>query len=170
MNLAPTVSFYILSAVAVFSAIMVVTQRNLFTCALYLAAALSMVGGIFVLLGADFLAGVQILLYVGGILVIIVFAVMFSNVEETKTHPQVNEQWIPALIGCLGILTILLIGFKKSAFVEQAGAHLPTTEPIAKILLNDMILPFEVVSLVLLASLVGAVLFSKKESAKEKKQ
>jgi NADH:ubiquinone oxidoreductase subunit 6 (subunit J) len=158
-----TVSFYILSAIAVFSAVMVVTRRGIFTCALFLAAALSTVAGFFILLGADFLAAVQILLYVGGILVIIVMAVMLSSVQQSKVHPQVNEQWLPSLVVCLGLLSVIFVGLKRTDFSGQQAPLSPSIVSIGRLLFGELALPFELVSLVLLASLAGAVLFSRKE-------
>lgn len=157
------ISFYLISAVLIFSAVMVVTQRNLFTCALYLASALAMVAGFFVLIGADFLAAVQILLYVGGVVVILAFAVMLSSIEQAKIFPQVNEQWFPAL--CVSALLVggILWVLKGVAFSPAPITHQPTTHSIGRLLLREMALPFEAVSLILLAALVGAVLFSKKE-------
>lgn len=142
---------------------MVVSQRNLFTCALYLASALAMVAGFFILLSADFLAAVQILLYVGGIVVILAFAVMLSSIEQAKISPQVNEQWVPAL--CIsGVLVASTCWVLKGVtFIPAQMTHQPTTYSIGKLLLREMALPFEAVSLILLASLVGAVLFSKRE-------
>ncbi len=158
------IAFYIISAVLVVSALVVVC-RSVFTSALYLASALSMVAGIFVLLSADFLAAVQILLYVGGILIILAFAVMLSSVQLAKLQPQVNRQWLPALLMGAGLLAVVLAGLKRGAFQSNfAPAHGPTTEKIGHLLLGDMILPFELISLILLASLVGAVIFTKKES------
>ena len=157
-----SVVFYIISALLVLSAVMVVTQRVLFVSALYLATVLSLVGALFALLGADFLFAVQILLYVGGIVVIIAFAVMLSSTEQMKAEPQVNHQWIPSLILVLGLLLVTLVSIKKHSFETLRLPGLPTTASIGRLLLGDMILPFEIVSLVLLAALVGAVLFSKK--------
>ena len=157
-------SFYAISAILVASALVVVTQRNIFTCALYLALFLSMIAGFFVLLGADFLAAVQILLYVGGILVILAFAVMLSSVQQAKGQPQVNAQWIPSLLACAGLLALILFALKRSPWAAAPAAALaPTTASLGRLLLGDLSLPFEAVSLVLMASLVGAIFFSKKE-------
>lgn len=162
-----SIAFYFLSGVLILSALMVVTQRNVFTCAIYLAVTLSMIAGLFVLLGADFLAAVQILLYVGGILVILAFVVMLCSLQQAKAMSQINKQWIPGSMACLGIFMMILIGLKKNPFPVGQIDYRPTTEPIGKLLLGEMILPFEVVSLILLASLVGAVLFSKRENIGE---
>lgn len=164
-----SVVFYLVSGILVFSALMVVTQRNLFTCALYLASALSMVAALFVLLGADFLAAVQILLYVGGVLVIIVFTVMLSSLDLSKIQPQINEQWFPSLLVCLTIFLMVVIGLKRNPFSGVQANLLPTTQSIGQLLLQNMKLPFEAVSLILLASLVGAVLFSRKQLEESEK-
>ena len=158
-----TVVFYIVAALLVTSAVMVVTRRGLFSAALYLAAALSLVGVLFAMLGADFLFAAQILLYVGGILVILAFAVMLSNAEQLKSEPQTNRQWIPSVLVCLGVFLVVMAAVKRHTFTVLEADFAPTTRAIGHLLLNEQVLPFEAVSLVLLASLVGAVLFSKKE-------
>ena len=157
--------FYLVSALLIGSAVMVVTRRSLFTSALFLASALSLVGVLFALLGADFLFAVQILLYVGGVLVIIAFAVMLSNAEQLKSEPQTNKQWPPAVLLCLCLVLMVLVGVKRHDFAGAAAEIAPTTKSIGGLLLGGQILPFEAVSLVLLASLVGAVLFSRKEKS-----
>ncbi len=157
--------FYAAAILMIISAVMVVTQRGLFNSALYLAAVLSLVGVIFVLLGADFLFAVQILLYVGGILVILAFAVMLSNAEKLKAERQMNQQWFPSILLCFGVVLIILAAVKKHGFGQIDRAMVPTTKSIGHLLLGGQILPFEAVSLVLLVSLVGAVLFSRKEKA-----
>lgn len=143
---------------------MVVTQRNVFTCALYLAGTLSLVAFLFLLLNADFLAAVQILLYVGGILVILAFAIMLSSIPQSKIQSQVNEQWIPSLLVAGALFLVIVQSLKESPFPNQTQFYAPTTASLGRLLLTDMVLPFEVVSLVLLASLVGAVYFSKKRN------
>lgn len=157
------VIFYLVAALLIGSAVMVVTLRGLFASALYLAAALSLVGVLFAMLGADFLFAVQILLYVGGVLVIIAFAVMLSNAEQLKSEPQTNKQWLPALLLCLGLILMVLVGVRRHVFDSAPAELAPTTKSMGHLLLGGQILPFEVVSLVLMASLVGAVMFSRKE-------
>lgn len=164
ITLAQTIAFYVISAILIFSALMVVTQRSLFTCALYLAAALSSMAGLFILLSADFLAAVQILVYVGGILVILAFAVMLSSAQQAQNLPQVNRQWLPSLVAAGGILALVLYAIQRHPFEGNPASHGPTTVSLGHLLLRDLSLPFEAVSLILLASLAGAVIFSKKEA------
>ena len=161
----PLAVFYFVAALIIVSAVMVVTQRGLFTSALYLASVLSLVGVLFVMLGADFLFAVQILLYVGGILVILAFAVLLSNAEKLKSEPQVNRQWLASVFLCAAVVLMLMVAVRKYPFQNTAASLSPTTRALGHLLLGDQILPFEVVSLVLLASLIGAVLFSRREKA-----
>ena len=156
--------FYLISGLLIFSALMVVTRRNLFTCALYLAAALSLIAFFFIFLNADFLAAVQILLYVGGVLVVMAFSVMLSSIAQDQLQAQVNEQWFPSLIASLAIIFIFLIGIRNTPFLERPAQSIEgTTQLLGHLLLGAMALPFETISLILLASLIGAVYFSKLE-------
>src|SRR5215831_12246887 len=92
------VLFYIFAAIAVVSAILVITQRNVVHCAAFLGATLFAVAGIFLTLHAEFLAGVQVIVYVGGILVLFVFVIMLISVERAEHERQFNRQWTIALI------------------------------------------------------------------------
>src|SRR6266404_2187733 len=93
-----TVLFYIFGTVAVVSAILVITQRNVVHSAMFLAATLLAVAGIFLTLHAEFLAGVQVIVYVGGILVLFVFVIMLISVERAEHERQYNRQWRIALL------------------------------------------------------------------------
>src|SRR5688572_33457578 len=103
------VLFYIFAAIAVVSAILVITRKNVVHSAVCLAATLLSVAGIFLTLRAEFLAGVQVIVYVGGILVLFVFVIMLISVEKTIHERQFNKQWVIALITAL--LLIAELGF-----------------------------------------------------------
>src|SRR6266850_1017980 len=92
------VLFYIFAAIAVISAILVVTGRNVVHSAAFLGATLFAVAGIFLTLHAEFLAGVQVIVYVGGILVLFVFVIMLISVERAEHERQFNRQWTVALV------------------------------------------------------------------------
>ncbi len=93
-----TILFYIFASVAVVSAILVITQRNVVHSAMFLAATLLAVAGIFLTLHAEFLAGVQVIVYVGGILVLFVFVIMLISLNRMSTERQFNRQWMLALV------------------------------------------------------------------------
>src|SRR5919204_863312 len=90
--------FYIFAVIAVVSAILVITRRNVVHSAAFLGATLFAVAGIFLTLHGEFLAGVQVIVYVGGILVLFVFVIMLIAVERTEHERQYNRQWTVALI------------------------------------------------------------------------
>src|SRR5215510_7794769 len=99
------VLFYIFAAIAIVSAIFVITQKNVVHSAAFLGGTLFAVAGIFLTLHAEFIAGVQLLVYVGGILVLFVFVIMLISVERSEHERQYNRQWRIALI-----TSIILIG------------------------------------------------------------
>src|SRR5438105_10996908 len=92
------VLFYIFAAIAVISAILVITRRNVVHSAMFLAATLLAVAGIFLTLHAEFLAGVQVIVYVGGILVLFVFVIMLISVRSASGERQFNRQWTLATV------------------------------------------------------------------------
>lgn len=160
----PTLIFALFAVLLIGLSIMVVTAKSVFRSAIALTAALGVVAGIFALLGADFVAASQLLVYVGGIMIIMLFVIMFSQKPMAKLDRQTNEQWPIALLFSLAIASGLAIKLRTTFHnaVTTTDA-LPTSNAIGKLLLNEMVVPFEVVSLVLLAALVGAVYFGQEK-------
>jgi len=159
-----TAIFYLLAAVTVGSAAVVAFSRNIVYSAFSLLGAFAGVAGLYVLLGADFVAGVQVLLYVGGILVLILFAVMLTHriADVEITNRAVGR--IPALllVGVFGFLLVQVI--RETPWGKAEGvAYVPTTAKIGELFLEQYLLPFELASLVLLAALIGAAVLSRKE-------
>src|SRR5215467_14497772 len=97
--------FYTFAAIAVISAILVITQRNVVHSAMFLAAILLAVAGIFLTLHAEFLAGVQVIVYVGGILVLFVFVIMLVALNRTSAERQFNRQWTLAVVTSAILIT-----------------------------------------------------------------
>src|SRR6266496_1361191 len=98
------VLFYIFATIAVVSAILVITGHNIVHSAAFLGATLFAVAGIFLTLHAEFLAGVQVIVYVGGILVLFVFVIMLISVERSVHERQYNRQWLIALIAAAALI------------------------------------------------------------------
>ena len=96
--------FYLLSLVIIISALMVVTLKNIFHCALFLILTLFMVAGVYILLSAEFLAAVQVLIYVGAVSVLIIFAIMLTSQLTSKKIIQTNEQATVAGLVAMGFL------------------------------------------------------------------
>jgi len=157
----PSIAFYVLSVVAIGSALVVVTSRNVFHSALALTGTLAVVAGFFVLLGADFLAAGQVLIYVGGVMIIMLFVVMFSQTPLDALQRQTNSQWLWGLLFGAAVAAALVRSFRGAyRAVTVVSEMRPTSAAIGRLLLGDMLVPFEAVSLVLLAALVGAVVFA----------
>jgi len=170
------VLFYIFAAVAVVSAILVITQRNVVHSAVFLAATLLAVAGIFLTLHAEFLAGVQVIVYVGGILVLFVFVVMLIALERSLHERQYNRQWTLALItaGVLIVEFATVIYEGKDSFVLPAAAEAApvlgltgNSQQVGAGLYLNYLLPFEIASILLLVAIVGAVALAKKKTQEE---
>ena len=161
------VSFYAVAAVALSGALGVLFLRNLFHAGLSLMLSLFAVAALFVLLGAEFLAGVQVLIYVGAVAVLILFAVMLTQRITSRGVRQYTRALVPALLvvaglGAVTALVMLKVELPPLGAVPETGA----IEELADLLLSTYLLPFEVISLLLLGALVGAIVLARKEERK----
>ncbi len=164
--------FYIFAFVAVFAAIAVVLVRNVVHSTLFLIINLMQVAAVFILLRSPFLAAVQVFIYVGAVMVLFLFAVLVLGLGNMKFTSRFHSQSIPAIIA-LGLLFLVsgLLMFSGGGgtlhgkpFTEAALAR--STEVIGKSLYTTYIFPFEVVSLLLLIALIGAVVLVMKDRSK----
>jgi NAD(P)H-quinone oxidoreductase subunit 6 len=156
--------FGLIAAVTVISAAGVAFSNNIVYSAFALMGTLLGAAGLFVLLAADFVAVVQVLIYVGGILVLTLFAVMLTHRIADVRVSNRSLGRLPALlvVGIVGVVMMRAI-FATTWHAVVPGVPEPTTYAIGNGFLTDYILPFELASLVLLAALVGAVVLSRKE-------
>ena len=159
--------FYSLATLTIVGAIAVVSLRNVLHSALFLGLCLLGVAGLFATLSADFLFAAQILIYVGGISVLLLFAVLLAARASELVMRQTNEEWLAAGSVCGVSLYSLYYYLKPFRGYTLLGESVPTIKPLGKLLLGDWALPFELISLILLASLAGAIVFSKTESTEE---
>ena len=158
------VVFIILSAVALIGAVGVVTMRNLFHAALFLVLSFVGVAGFYILLEAELLAMIQLLVYVGAISILIIFAVMLSRQLMSPDFKARNEQWLIALVAAVGLLVILgYILLQVSWPIAQAEAPPNAIQQlgIALVSPDQFLLVFEVASVLLLVALVGAVIIAR---------
>ena len=155
--------FLFISSVIVVSALCVVLTSKLIHAAVYLFFTLFGVAGLYIYLYADFLAATQVLVYVGGILVLIIFGVMLTNrVSNTTLIISSINQFMSAIL-CLAFFLINLVVIYSSDWkIDQNLEPIEgTTATIGKMLLIDYLLPFELVSILLLAVLVGSAMLSR---------
>ena len=153
-----------LASVIVLSALGVVLLPGLMHSALCLGLCLAGVAGIFASLGSDFIFAAQILVYVGGIAVLILFVVLLAGSVSDKVTRQINEAWLPSLLICAAFFWSFLKITGYFSGISAQSAPVPTVKAIAGLLLGDYAVPFELISIVLLASMTGAVLFGRRKA------
>ena len=158
-----TVSFYGVLVGVLATAIITVTTRNLFHAAIFLAFTLLGVALIYFFLHAEFLAGVQILLYVGAIMTLIIFAIMLTAKIGDPSIPQSNRQRLPALIGLIVLGFFLIPAILKMPWKTTADFQTTNAVQLGKALMGEFVFPFEVISLVLLVALIGAIVVSRSD-------
>jgi NADH-quinone oxidoreductase subunit J len=158
--------FYFLSAVAVISGLLVITRKNAVHSALALIFTLLSLAGLYLMLYAPFVAGVQIILYAGGIMVLFLFVIMLVSIERSVKEEQFNKQWhVGALAALLlGALVVLVFLKGRSVFPQLAAelSETTNTQEVGILLYRNYMLPFEIASLLLLVAIVGAVVMAKK--------
>ena len=160
--------FYVLAFVAGISALMVVTLKNIFHSALFLVLTFFSIAGLYILLGAEFLAGVQVLIYVGAITILMIFAIMMTYQLSNKSIRQVNEQKGQATIVVLLFFLLSLATVIKTAWpISDASLPERNTFELGRQLLSTYVVPFEVVSVVLLVALIGAIIISRQDRQEE---
>jgi NADH-quinone oxidoreductase subunit J len=170
--LAQNIAFGVLAATTVLAAIRVVTTKNVVHAALYLVAVLGSVGASYILLAAEFVAVVQLLVYVGAIVVLFLFGVMLTRAKLGREGELDNNQrGLAAVTGLvlLGVLTYVLVDFfgddKLPELDGSAKAVSATrgTGPVGDAIFSTYLLPFEVASVLLLAALVGAIVLARRD-------
>jgi NADH-quinone oxidoreductase subunit J len=158
------VVFYVFACITVFSAFIVVFSKNIIYSAFSLLFTFFGVASLYALLRADFLAVTQILIYVGGILVLLLFGVMLTNKVINVEIKTGTIQTVPALI-LVAIVAGSLAGLFYSTWKgapEPESAAVSTTKPLGEMLMTGYLLPFEVASVVLLVALIGAAMTARR--------
>jgi len=156
--------FYALAALTVGSAMLVAFSRNIVYSTFALLGAFMGVVGIYILLAADFVAMVQLLVYVGGILVLTIFAVMLTAGIGDVTISNRAVGTVPAVFTVSIAAMVMVYAIGRTHWHQAATVVVPTTYAIGNAFLGEYVLPFEVASLVLLAALIGAIVISRHEA------
>lgn len=162
----------ILAIIAVLSAVMVITRKNPVHSALWLVFTFMCLAGIYVVLGAEFLAAVQIFVYAGGIMLLYIFVIMLVLLREPPPQERYfHKQWIIALVVGVGLLFMLYTyfgseeakfeGMKDIYTQEKVEAFGGNTMALARELFSTYLFPFEVASLILLVAMLGAVILGR---------
>lgn len=158
------VVFVVLSVLAIGSALLAMTSRQLVHAALWLVVTLGAVAGCFVLMAAELVAWVQVLVYVGSVVVLVIFALMLTRQTGGTTAEVTGNRWTAAVLGlvaAIGLGATMVTGFHGERI---EGRRVGTAEAIGDALFRDWVLPFEILSGVLLAALVGAIVIARSGS------
>ena len=163
---ATTFFFYFLGGLAIVTAILTITRKNPVHSALALIFTLLSLAGLYLMLYAPFVAGVQIVLYAGGIMVLFLFVIMLVNIEKAELEERFNKQWHVAAVAAvlLGAMLFYVLrrgqGIFPTSVVPMPEAE--NTQKIGLLLYQNYLMPFEIASLLLLVAIVGAVVMAKK--------
>ena len=169
--LTETITFYIFAAMVLGGGILTITRRSAVHSAIALICSLLGVAGLYLLQQAEFLFAVQIVLYVGGIMVLFLFVIMLVNLDQAAKERQFNRTWMVALAASAAVAAeicyVLYRGrdafhIAEAAAPDPAVSPLGNTEQLADLLFSQYLLPFEIASVLLLVAVVGSVAMAKK--------
>jgi len=158
--------FLIFAAFCLAGAINLLLQTHPINSALSLIVVMSSLAVLYLLLGAEFLAAAQIIVYAGAVMVLFTFVVMLLNVgEEEKTHGSKVAKLIgfPAAVVILGVIATIIIEAQKHLGRVALGDQVTTTQDLSRVLFHELLLPFEVTSVLILIAILGAVALARKE-------
>jgi len=163
---ATTFFFYFLTAITLLSGVFVITRKNPVHSALALILGLLAQAGLYLMLYAPFVAGVQIILYAGGIMVLFLFVIMLVNLERSQKQEQFNKQWLVGLIAAIALGGLLVAVYLKGKDLFPYRIAQPlennNTQEIGVMLYGQYMFAFEIASLLLLVAIIGAVVMAKK--------
>ena len=161
-----TILFYLFAGLTLGGGLLTITRRSAVHSAISLIVSLVGVAGLFLLQHAEFLFAVQIVLYVGGIMVLFLFVIMLVNLDQASRVRQFNKQWWVALAAVAAVGGEILYVLRKPLSLPAAGVRIQNgagnVEQIADVLFSQYLLPFEIASLLLLAAVIGSVMMAKK--------
>lgn len=157
--------FYLLAAVAIASALMVVTRRNAVHSAMYLVLAMAAIAGIFIQLGSLFIAALQIIVYAGAIMVLFLFVIMMLNLkrDEFGFDSRIFQRIFAFVLGAIFMVQLILVvvkfPFQGGKPIDYSMGDIPS---LSRKLFIDYLYPFEIVGVLLLAAIIGAVVIARK--------
>lgn len=167
-----TTLFYILSAITLGSALMTILSRNPIHSAIWLVVCFFSIAGHYAMFNAQFLAMVHLIVYSGAIMILMLFTVMMMNFNEEHKIKKKNIVVLAAVISlCLIAYVVLASLLKAQPVIEEyyiSGEDYQSIKVLGQVLLEDYVVPFEMAAVLLLVSMIGAVLLSKKDKSEKK--
>ena len=156
------IAFGLIVAITLGSALMVVMSQQLLYSAIALLFTLFGVAGLYIFMWADFMAGVQIVIYIGGILVLLIFGIMLTNKISSVNISHTSLQRRVGAVITLAVLGFLIPMITKTSWLQLSSEEpAQTADSIGRLLMMEYLLPFEVASLLLLGALIGAAMLSR---------
>ena len=155
--------FWIFAAVMIGSGLLVVTMRDIIRCGLAMIVCFGALAGIYVIIGAPLIAAAQVIVYIGAISVLILFAIMLTQTKDAPSRLVFQTQAVPAAIASVVIAVIIALAIAATDWGEAAKRVRLATDFMATELFDSYVLPFEVVSVLLLAAVIGGVYLAKRE-------
>jgi len=155
--------FWILAAVMLGSGLLVVTMRDIIRCGLAMMLCFGALAGIYVILGSPLIAAAQVIVYIGAISVLILFAIMLTQTKAAPSRLVFQTQAVPAAISAIVIAIVLALAVGATDWGEVPERIRLATDALSQVLFNDFVLAFEIVSVLLLAAVIGAVFLAKRE-------
>ena len=154
---------WIFAAIMIGSAILVVTMRDIIRCGLAMIVCFGSLAGIYLILGAPLLAAAQVIVYIGAISVLILFAIMLTQTKDAPSRLVFQTQAVPAAIASILIAIVVALAIGATDWGEAAKRIRLATDVLSTELFAKYVLPFEIVSVLLLAAVIGGVYLAKRE-------
>lgn len=155
--------FVVLAAMLIGSALLVVTMRDIIRCGLAMIASFASLAGIYVLLGNPLIAATQVLVYIGAISVLVLFAIMLTQTKNAPNRLVFQTQAWAAALAAVVIAAVIAVTVTATTWPSTGAVAWTDTTKLAELLFSYYVLPFEVVSVLLTAAVVGGVLLARRE-------
>jgi len=155
--------FWLFATVMIGAAILVVTMRDIIRCGLAMIVCFGALAGIYVIIGAPLIAAAQVIVYIGAISVLILFAIMLTQTKDAPSRLVFQTQAVPAAIASVVIAVVIALAIAATDWGEAAKRIRLATDAMSSELFDSYVLPFEIVSVLLLAAVIGGVYLAKRE-------
>jgi NADH:ubiquinone oxidoreductase subunit 6 (subunit J) len=162
------VLFVIFALTMLVSGLLVVTMKDIIRCGLAMIVCFGALAGIYVIVGAPLVAGAQVLVYIGAISVLILFAIMLTENKSAPARLVFQTQAIPAAIASVILWIIIVLTVSATDWGAVAVRVRNLTEDVARALFGPYVLPFEIVSVLLLAAVIGGIFLAKRDDQEER--
>ena len=164
---APLVIFFVLAAIAVLGAISLILQRHPIHSALSLIVVMIALAGLYLLMGAEFVAAVQIIVYGGAIMVLFIFVIMLLNAgeeERTNVSRLAFYAGIPLAVAVTGLIAAAIVSSNTTATLGTTSGALTSTKTLSNLLFTEFVYPFELTSFLILVAILGAIVLAQREN------